>query len=77
MQNFDEAMEQARQYAATPQGRQLAAILQQLGTGDPQHALDRAAAGDMTQAKQIISALMSHPEARKLLEAMGGSHGEY
>lgn len=76
MSDFDHAIQEARKLAATPEGKQLAALLQQLGGHDMQQAMDRAAAGDMTQAKQAISALMQNPEARQLLEKLGGGNGK-
>ena len=76
MSDFDHAMEEARRLAGTPEGKQLAAQLQQLGGYNMQQALEAAAAGDMRQAKQAVSMLMQDPQARKLLELLGGSHGK-
>jgi len=54
MSDFDHAMEEARKMAQTPQGRQLASMLQQLGGTGIRQAMDAAAAGDMTQAKLLL-----------------------
>ena len=76
MSDFHRAMEEARRLAGTAEGKQLAAQLQQLGGANMQQALEAAAAGDMNQAKQAISALMQDPQARTLLELLGGTNGK-
>lgn len=76
MSDFDNAMQEARRLARTPEGKQLAALLQQLGGGSLQQSMDAAAAGDFRQAQQAITALMQDPQARALLEKLGGSHGK-
>ena len=75
MSDFDQALQEARKLAQTPEGKQLAALLQQLGGYHMQQAVEQAAAGDLRQAKQAVSALMQNPEARKLLEKLGGGNG--
>lgn len=75
MSGFDSAIEQARQLANTPEGKQLAQLLQQSGGNDLQHALDQAAAGDPRQIKTLLTALLKNPQALKLLEKLGGTHG--
>lgn len=76
MSDLDHAMQEARKLAGTPEGKQLAKALQQLGGYDVQQAMDRAAAGDMRQAKQLIAALMQNPEARNLIQQLGGQYGK-
>lgn len=76
MSDFDNAMQQAKKLAGTPEGKQLAKALQQLGGYDVQQAMDRAAAGDMRQAKQLITALMENPKARNLIQQLGGEYGK-
>lgn len=76
MSDFDHALQEARRLAETPEGKQLAQLLQQLGGQNMQQAMNAAAAGDMTQAKQAISALMQNPEARRLMAQLGGSNGK-
>ena len=76
MSNFDSALQQAKQLANSPEGKQLALLLQQLGGSDLQKILNQAAAGDLSQARQTISALIENPEARKLLEKLGGTNGK-
>ncbi len=76
MNDFEKTIPQARKLAQSPQGQQLAALLQQLGGPDLHQALQRASAGDFSQAKQAISALMENPQARQLLEQLGGINGK-
>lgn len=76
MSDFDHAMQEARKLSGTPEGKQLAALLQQLGGTNMQQALDQAAAGDFRQAKQAIMQLMQNPEARALLNKLGGGNGK-
>lgn len=64
-------IQEALRLAGTPAGQQLLALLQKNGGDDLKNAMDRAAAGDYTQAKQALSALMQDPEALKLLQQLG------
>lgn len=75
MQNFgdkDIPIQEAMKLAQSPAGQQLIKLLQEIGGKDLNTAMEKAAAGDYTQAKQAISALMNNPEAQKLLKQMGG-----
>ena len=65
-------IQEAMKLAQTPAGQQLIKLLQETGGNDLQSAMEKAATGDYTQAKQAINALMRNPEARKLLKQMGG-----
>lgn len=76
MSDFDHAIQEAKRIAQTPDGKELAALLQQLGGQNLQKALENAAAGDMTLAKASLSALLKDPQARQLLERLGGSYGK-
>ena len=67
----DFSIQQAMQLAQTPAGQQLIAYLQSQGGNQFQDAMSKAAAGDYTQAKAMISAMLSAPEAQKLLEQLG------
>lgn len=66
-------LQEAMKLAQSPAGQQLIQLLQESGGSDLQSAMEKAAAGDYSQAKQAISALMRNPEARKLLKQMGGT----
>ena len=61
--------------ASGVQAEQLAALLQNIGSTDIQRSMDAAAAGDFRQAQHVLSALMNNPEAKALLEKLGGNHG--
>lgn len=75
MQNSNEAMQEALRLAKTPAGQQLLQLLQQNNATQLQKAMSSAAAGDYAQAKQTLSALLDTPEAKKLLNQLGGNHG--
>ena len=75
MSEFEKAIQEARRLAATSEGQQLAMLLQQLGGPNMQQAMDSAAAGDLSHAQKAIMTLMKDPQARKLLEQLGGKHG--
>ena len=75
MSDFEHALKDAKRLAGSPEGKQLAALLQQLGGGDLQKAMDRAAAGDFSAAQTALTQLMKNPQARSILEKLGGNHG--
>lgn len=56
--------------AQSPAGQQLIALLQQSGGDALQTAVEKASAGDYTQAKKAMSSLLSSPEAQKLLKKL-------
>lgn len=64
-------MQEAMKIASTPAGQQLLKLLRQNGGQELQQAMEKAAAGDYDQAKQAINALLSDPEAKKLLQQLG------
>lgn len=68
----DFSMQEAMRLAKSPAGQQLLAMLQRSDTGELQKAMDQAAAGDYSQAKETMSSLLSSPEIKKLLEQLGG-----
>lgn len=59
--------------AQSPAGQQLLKLLQQSGGDSLQSALTGAGKGDFTQAKQVLTALLSDPEAQKLLKQLEDS----
>ena len=65
------SLQQAMQFAATPQGQQLMELLRKNGGENLQKAMEKAAAGDLTQAKQALSTLLQNEETKKLLEQLG------
>lgn len=76
MADLEQALEEAKRIAQTPEGKQLAQLLQQLGGADLQQSMDAAAAGDLQQARQVIRALMKDPQARQILNKLGGGYGK-
>lgn len=71
-QNNQPSMEQAMAFAASPAGRKLIDLLQQRGGEDFQKAVEKAARGDPSQAKKVLSTLLSSPEAQELLKQLRG-----
>lgn len=67
----DFSIQQAMQLAQSPAGQQLIALLRSSGGKEFQDAMAKAAAGDYTQAKNLISSMRSDPEMQKLLEQLG------
>ena len=58
------------QLAQSPAGRQLIAMLQQRGGSELQDAIAMASAGNYTQARQTISALLANDQAQSLLKQL-------
>lgn len=56
--------------ANSPAGQKLLTLLEQSGGDELQTAMDKAAKGDFSMAKRQLSALLSTPEARKLLNEL-------
>lgn len=67
----DFSIQQAMQLAQSPAGQQLISLLRSSGGKELQDAMAKAAAGDYTQAKNLISSMRSNPEMQKLLEQLG------
>lgn len=68
----DFSLRQAMQIAQTPAGQQLIALLRSSGGKEFQEAMTKAAAGDYTQAKDLITSMLANPEAQKLLKELEG-----
>lgn len=64
--------EQAKQLAQTPVGGELIALLCQNAGAELQAALEKASAGDYSQAKAIIERSLSSPQVQELLRKLGG-----
>ena len=65
------SMQEILRLANSPAGKQLIAMMQQQGGNELQKAMEKAAAGDYTQAKQTIETMMSDPKAQQLLKELG------
>ena len=64
--------EDAMRLASTPAGRELLALLQQGDTAHLQQVAQLAAAGNYTQARQLLSGFLQNPDVQKLLAQLGG-----
>lgn len=56
--------------AQTPAGQQLIALLQKQDGAQLQQAITYAVSGDYNRAKEILSKLLSSPEAQTLLKKL-------
>ena len=70
--NQDFSMEEVMRLAKSPAGQQLLAMLKQQDSVKLEQAAAQAKTGDYTQASQTLSAMLSSPEAQKLLKELGG-----
>lgn len=68
----DFSPEQAKRLAQTPAGGELIALLRQNAGTELQAALEKASAGDYSQAKAIIARSLSSPQVQELLKKLGG-----
>lgn len=68
----DFSMEDALRMAKSPAGQQLLSMLQQSDSGTLQQVVDQASAGNYAQASKILDALLSSPDAKKLLQQLEG-----
>ena len=69
-QNF--SMEEIMRLAKSPAGQQLIAMLQKQDNTKLEQAAAQAKTGNYTQASQTLSAMLSSPEAQRLLKELGG-----
>lgn len=67
-QNF--SLDDAMRLAKTDTAQQLFALLQQNGSEQLQQAMEQASAGNYEQAKQMLSKLLSAPDAAALLQKL-------
>ena len=67
----DITIQQALQLAKSPAGQQLIAMLQKQGGEAFREAMQKASAGDYTQAKALIQSMLQNPEAKSLMEDLG------
>ncbi len=68
----DFSMQEAMKIANSPAGKQLIALLQRSNSGQLQQVMDVASRGDMQKAAQMMGSLLSSPEAKRLVEELGG-----
>lgn len=71
--NFDNfSIQDVMRLAKSPAGQQLLAMLQRTGGDQLQQAATLASEGNYTQAQQLLSSLLSNPEAQALLSKLRG-----
>lgn len=75
MQNNPEAIQAAMRMARSEAGQQLLSMLNRKGGPELDQAMGLAASGDYEAVKKILSKLMQDPQARELMDRMGGSYG--
>lgn len=66
------SMEQAMQLMNTDAGKKLLALLQSSNDPGLKKAMDQAAKGDLSQAKESLGAITASPEIQALLRQLGG-----
>ena len=71
----DFSIKEAQRLAGTPEGQRLMALLRQNDHGQLQKAMAQANAGNYKEAGNLLQTLLSSPEARKLIQQLGGKHG--
>lgn len=59
--------------AQSPAGQKLLSLLQASGGEQLQNAMKKASQGDFSQAKEQLTVLLDNPEAKKLLNELGGT----
>ena len=70
--NQDFSMEEMMRLAKSPAGQQLMAMLKQQDNEKLEQAAAQAKAGNYAQAGQTLKAMLSSPEAQKLMKELGG-----
>lgn len=70
------SIQEAMRLAQSEAGQQLFAKLREQNSSVIDQAMTMAAAGDYTQVKQTLSALLSSPQVRAMLEQMERSPNE-
>ena len=68
-ENF--SVQEAMRLAKTPAGQQLLALLQQADGNALQKIAAQAAVGNLKQASESLSSLLSTPEAQNLMKELG------
>ncbi len=66
----DFSVQQAMKMAQSDAGKQLIALLQQTQGNQLQSAMDKASAGDMAGAKDILQRIMADRQAQELMQKL-------
>ena len=72
VQYNEQAMKKAMQLAQSEQGQQLFNMLKSNHSDSLNQAMNHASRGDYSQAQKILSQLLTDPEAKKLINQLGG-----
>ena len=67
------SMDEIMRLAKSPAGQQLIAMLQQEDSTKLQQAVTQAQTGNLSQAGQTLSNILSSPEAQQLIKKLGGN----
>lgn len=59
--------------AQSPAGMKLLSLLQQSGGNELEAAMEKASQGDFSHVKRQLAVLLDTPEAKKLLNELGGT----
>ena len=70
--NQEFSMEEVMRLAKSPAGQRLLDMLQQGDSTKLEQAVSQAKSGNYSSAGQTLSAMLSSPEAQKLLKELGG-----
>lgn len=70
------SMQEALRLAKSEAGQQLFAALRSKNSQAMDQAMEQAAAGDYSQVKETLSALLSSTEIKAMMEQMGRQHHE-
>lgn len=68
----DFSAEELMRLAKSPAGQQLLSMLQQKDSAKLEQAVTQAKSGDYSSAGQTLRAMLSSPEAQRLLKEIGG-----
>lgn len=72
MYNNEQAIRKAMEFARSEQGKQLLQLLQNSHSDTLNQAMQYANRGDYAAAQQILSKLLSDPQAKNLMNNPGG-----
>ena len=64
------SMDDAKRLAASPSGQQLLALLQAQNSQQLQQVMEQVSKGDYKNAGQVLSSMLSSPEAKALLRKL-------
>lgn len=70
-------MEEAKRLAGTREGQALIRLLREQDSAAVKKAMADAAAGNMEAAGKTLSSLLASPEARQLIQQLGGRYGGF